>query len=671
MKQDSTILIVDDEQIGRENLRALLVREGYNLTFASDGPEALAKARELSPDLILLDVMMKGMDGFEVCRHLRADSLLTEVPVVMVTALGDSDSRLKGIEAGADDFVSKPFDRVELRARVRTIVRLNRYRQLLLANRQLESKIAQLSTLYDISSALNSTIDMDVLLKSIIQKVKELLDVEAASILLWDQGKDELYFHAIATEEEETAIRLKKLRLPVGYGISGWVFREGKSALVPDVSVDKRFHREMDRNTGFVTESILCAPLRSKELMLGVLEVVNKEADEFTEEDQALLEAMADSIAISIEKGNLYQDLQKAHALLRHQNAVLRKSIKQKYRFENIIGNSSMIIDVLKRAEQVALTHSTVLIYGETGTGKELIAQAIYQSSPRSLENFVPINCGAIPENLLESELFGHEKGAFTGAIVRRIGRFEEADGGTLFLDEIGDMPLNLQVRLLRVLQDGVIQRLGSNTDITVDVRVIAATNQDLAQLVAEGKFRQDLYYRLKVFELEVPPLRERMKDIPLLINHFIMHYNEILGKQIVGVEDAALKALFNYDYPGNIRELQHIIESAMILCKGNTIAIGALQKEMQTSATSTKEITVGAEHTTIPTNNEELKAAKAEARRRAEQQIERSFLTELLSGARGNISKAAREAGMNRSWLAQLVSKHQLDLGQFRRDVS
>jgi transcriptional regulator with GAF, ATPase, and Fis domain len=292
-----------------------------------------------------------------------------------------------------------------------------------------------------------------------------------------------------------------------------------------------------------------------------------------------------------------------------------------------------------------------------------LLARAIHQSSPRSLNDFVPINCGAIPKDLLESELFGHEKGSFTGAIKRRIGRFEEADKGTLFLDEIGDMPLNLQVRLLRVLQEGIIQRLGSNEEIPVDVRVIAATHQNLTQLVAKGEFRGDLYYRLKVFELEIPPLRERKRDIPLLISHFIMYYNERLGKQITGIDDSVLDILYNYSYPGNIRELQHLIESAMILCSGDIITPDTLPREIRTSMISDDKIILTEDFIPVPSNKEELGIARDEAQRR----IELLFLKKILSATDGNVAEAARKTGMNRSWLSEMISKHKLDLNQFR----
>jgi CheY-like chemotaxis protein len=328
VEHNSTILIVDDEPIGRETLETLLIGEGYSLLFAADGPEALSKAAELAPDLILLDVMMPGMDGFEVCQRLRDDQVLAEVPVIMVTALDDRDSRLRGIEAGADDFVTKPFDRVELRSRVRTITRLNRYRRLLLTNQQLESRIAQLCALYDISNALNSIVDTDVLLKSIVQKAGKLLAVQVASILLWDQERDSLYFSVVVAEEERIERELKRIHLATDLGIVGWVFREGKPALVPDVNTDGRFCRGIDERTGFTTSSILCVPLCGKEGILGVLEAVNKRDGEFTEEDEHLLETIGSNIAASIERANLYRELQGAEALTRHQNIELRETVE-------------------------------------------------------------------------------------------------------------------------------------------------------------------------------------------------------------------------------------------------------------------------------------------------------------------------------------------------------
>ncbi|MGA1840133.1 MAG: sigma 54-interacting transcriptional regulator [bacterium] len=538
-----------------------------------------------------------------------------------------------------------------------------------LIDTDLERRITRLSALYEISSTLNYSIDIDQLLKLILQKTKELLNVEGASIIFWDEKKKSLYFPIVAEETQELESRLRNLFFSCDLGIAGWVLRECKPALVNEVDKDPRFYREVDERTGYKTKSLLCVPLCVKRGILGVIETINKKDGPFTENDKNLLMSMAGNIAISIENATLYHDLKKAEAFLRRQNAELKQYIKEKYNFDTIIGNSKKILDVIKKAEQVSLTDSTVLIFGETGTGKELIAQAIHNNSPRSSRNFVAINCGAIPENLLESELFGHEKGAFTTATSRRIGRFEEADGGTLLLDEIGDMPLNLQVKLLRVLEEGVIQRLGSNQEIPVDVRIIAATHQDLNELVKCTKFRQDLFFRLKVFEIEIPPLRERRGDIPVLIDHFIKSNIKRLGKQVLGVDDTVHNILYNYDYPGNVRELKHIIERAIILTKGGIIGSDVLPKEICRSKSSVDISADCGESFIVPRNNNELKATKTAERKKAEERVERAFLMELMASTRGNVSKAALQAKINRSWLAQLISKHKLDLVQFRKN--
>ena len=324
----SAILIVDDEAITREVLGALLTPEGYELVFASSGAEALEKAVESMPDLILLDIQMPDMDGFEVCQRLRADSLLAEVPIVMITGLYDRATRLRGIESGADNFIGKPFDSTELLAHVRTITRLNRYRKLIVVKSRLEKEVDHLSALYNISSALNYITDMDSLLRLIAQQTKTLLDVERASIIFHDPEKDELYFPAVAAEGYEAATWLSQFRFPANCGIAGWVLSEGEPALVHDVNVDKRFHGKMDENTGFVTKSILCVPLHGKQGIIGVIEAVNKKSGEFSEDDQGLLETMADNIAISIEKANMHQELQESDTLLRDQNAQLAQSVE-------------------------------------------------------------------------------------------------------------------------------------------------------------------------------------------------------------------------------------------------------------------------------------------------------------------------------------------------------
>ena len=258
----------------------------------------------------------------------------------------------------------------------------------------------------------------------------------------------------------------------------------------------------------------------------------------------------------------------------RNENVALREEFDQSLMFEEIVGSSQSLRKVLKAVDKVAATDSTVLILGETGTGKELIARAIHKRSPRSSRAFIRVNCAAIPSELIASELFGHEKGAFTGAVERRIGRFEAADGGTLFLDEIGDLPAETQITLLRVLQEREFERIGSTKPVQVDVRVLAATNRDLAADVDDGDFRQDLYYRLNVFPVNVPPLRERIEDIPLLAEYLLERYAKKAGKKITAIDRSTLEMLQNYDWPGNVRELQNVIERAVILCETPVLSV-------------------------------------------------------------------------------------------------
>jgi DNA-binding NtrC family response regulator len=667
MENNSTILIVDDDIGTCLTLEALLIQEQYNLIFAHNGVEALSKAKEYTPDLILLDVMMPDIDGYEVCRRIRLEPIIAEVPIIMITVLNDRNFRIQGIESGADDFITKPFDQTELLARIRTTVRLNRYRQLLVVNNKLERKINQLSVLYDISNMLNTSTDIDNLMEPIVEKIKALLNAEEAFILLWEEQINKLC--SLLDLEKKFMLMEKQTELLIIFETARLAFQEDLIVLSQDIDTDERFSNKINVNKTHTIKSILCVPLNGNKSTLGVIGVINKKesfstaqktnSNTFTQEDQDLLETIANNISVSIERASFYQKIEKSEILMKRQNIELKRAVDQNFGFDNIIGNSHAMINILRKAQQISASDTNILLYGETGTGKEVIARAIHQNSPRSQNSFVPINCSAIPENLLESELFGHEKGSFTSALSRRIGRFEEADGGTLFLDEIGDMPMNLQIKILRVLQDGMVSRLGSNKAVHVNVRVISATHRDLDQLIAEGKFRQDLYYRLKVFVITIPPLRDRTGDVALLVDYFISYYNDKTGKNVLGIDSTALKILSQYPFPGNVRELQHIIESAIVLCKGDWITTDDLPSEIRALS---NELMLFDEYLTIPKNNEELKIAKTNAI----QKIERMFLDELLANAKGNVSQASRAAEMNRAWLIELINRHKIDLKQF-----
>ncbi|MDI6741031.1 MAG: sigma 54-interacting transcriptional regulator [Candidatus Edwardsbacteria bacterium] len=418
----------------------------------------------------------------------------------------------------------------------------------------------ELEFFYTFSQTLFSTMDQDRLLDIIIETAKNLTHAEGSSMLLLDEATQNLHFaHATGVVSEE----LKKLTVPMGQGIAGWVARERKPQIVNSTEEDKRWYKGIDEKTKFTTKSLLCVPLLVGEKTVGVIEVINKcDGSYFEPEDQEILLKVASLAATVLENSSRFQKLKDEYTQLKQQ-------IAGRY---DIIGSSQAILDVLGLAQKVAAGNTTVLVQGENGTGKELIARYIHGQSPRQDGPFIAVNCAAIPLDLLESELFGYEKGAFTGAFGRRKGHFEAAHNGTIFLDEVGDLPLAVQVKILRVLQEREFLRLGGTETIKVDVRIVAATNQNLQDLVKRGLFREDLYYRLNVFQLFLPPLRQRAEDIPVLAHHFLDRFNRETTKNIKGFSGEAMRSFQEYCWPGNIRELQNVIERAMVLASGPTI---------------------------------------------------------------------------------------------------
>jgi transcriptional regulator with GAF, ATPase, and Fis domain len=315
-------------------------------------------------------------------------------------------------------------------------------------------------------------------------------------------------------------------------------------------------------------------PLEFRGELMGVIGMVSRR--QFDPEEFELLGIFTDQAAMAIKSAHMFTELERYKQRLQVENAYLQEEIRVERGFEEIVGHSTALRAVLRKVKQVAPVETTVLLTGETGTGKELIARAIHALSPRKDRPMIKVNCGAIPQGMVESELFGHERGAFTGALQRRIGRFELADKGTLFMDEVGELPLDTQVKLLRVLQEQEFERLGGVTPISVDVRLVAATNRDLETEISESRFRSDLYYRLNVFPIRVPPLRERPEDIPQLVRHFLTHFQRKLAKPLRGVTPAGMRHLTEYAWPGNIRELQNVLERACVLARGPIVDVDA-----------------------------------------------------------------------------------------------
>jgi transcriptional regulator with GAF, ATPase, and Fis domain len=449
--------------------------------------------------------------------------------------------------------------------------------------------------LLKICQRMSSERNLVALLDLIAKEATKLIKADRASLFLLDRERGKLWSKVVLGSDE--------IRFDARLGIAGAVALTRETINVEDAYQDPRFYKEIDLLSGYRTQSLLAVPLQTNNgEIIGTFEVLNKETGAFSKADEEILKALAAQAAISLENAWLYEKMQHEIAQrkdaqqalkrtaeqlqaalaeveqlknrLQIENVYLQEEIKTEHNFEEIIGRSTALKKVLRAVEQVASSDATVLIRGETGTGKELVARALHSLSQRRDRPLVKVNCGAIPANLVESELFGHEKGAFTGALQRRVGRFEMADGGTIFLDEVGELPSDTQVKLLRVLQDGEFERVGSSKPVKVDVRVIAATNRQLSAAIKEGTFRQDLFYRLNVFPLDIPPLRERRADIPLLANFFINKFGKKMGKDIKGVSKATLERMESYAWPGNIRELQNVIEHAVVTASGSTIDI-------------------------------------------------------------------------------------------------
>jgi len=428
---------------------------------------------------------------------------------------------------------------------------------------------ARVRQLYDLGCAFTAKTELGELIPFVIKRCREALNAEAASVLLLNPEGTELYFPYVSDDDARAAERLLQLRLPADRGIAGAALSEGRSILVEDAQHDPRFFPGIDRETKMVTRSIITVPLSSPRGALGVLQVLNRrDGGSFNHDDRAFLESIAGSVAIAIENARLYAQLRNSEASLRTQVSVLRRDLARNTLFTEMIGSGPAMEEVFRLMESAATAMITVMIRGETGTGKELVARGIYQASVRSDAPFIAVNCAAVPENLLESELFGHRRGAFTGAVRDSPGVFRAATGGVVFLDEVSEMPSRMQAKLLRVLEQEEILPVGESFPVKVDVRVLSATNRDLEEEVRRGNFREDLYWRLSAFPIHLPPLRERREDIPLLASRFITLYAARHHRKIAGIENSALDLMTQFEWPGNVRQLRNEVERAVALSR-------------------------------------------------------------------------------------------------------
>ncbi|HET6674954.1 MAG TPA: sigma 54-interacting transcriptional regulator [Nitrospiraceae bacterium] len=443
------------------------------------------------------------------------------------------------------------------------------------AQEQLRYERDRLRLLLEVNNAVVSHLDLAHVFTAVSACLRKVIQHDGSSLLLSDSETNQWRIHVLDFATNESFIEEGREDMPTQSPCSAAIAKREpalfREADLKAMSADSEIARRLLARG---VKSFCSLPLLSHNRVLGALNIGRRRDDGFAAEDVELLSQVAQQVAIAVENALAYKEIAQLKNRLAEEKLYLEREIQTDYNFEEIVGESRPLRQVLKEVQTVAPTDSTVLILGETGSGKELVARALHNLSERRARTFVKLNCAAIPTGLLESELFGHERGAFTGAIGTKIGRFELADHGTIFLDEVGEIPLELQVKLLRVLQEQEFERLGGTKTIRVDVRVVAATHRDLARMIEEQTFRADLYYRLNVFPITVPPLRDRMEDIPPLVRHFAQKFAVRMKKPIESIPADAMKALQAYPWPGNVRELENFIERAVILTQGHALFV-------------------------------------------------------------------------------------------------
>jgi len=428
-------------------------------------------------------------------------------------------------------------------------------------------------TLLEINNAIISNLTQDALFRAVAEALRPVVPFDRSAIFLHDPRKDVLRIFVLESSLPSQYFTVG-LEMAPGESHVGWAFQQQQPFLRDDLAQERVYpQEELAYRDG--VRSYMLVPMIVRGRGVGVLAVASTTPKRYTASHLTFLREVGNQVALAVANMQAYEEIAALKARLEHENVYLQEEIRREHNFVEMVGSSPALLTVLRKVEQVAPTDSTVLISGETGTGKELVARALHDLSARKERPLVKLNCAAISAGLVESELFGHMKGAFTGALERRVGRFEIADGGTLFLDEVGELPLEMQVKLLRVLQDREFEPVGGNKTIRVDVRVIAATNRRLEDEIRAGRFRADLFYRLNVFPLEVPALRDRLSDVPQLVMFFVARFARTLGKPVETVPRETMDLLLRYPWPGNVRELQNIVERAVIMSRGSVLELG------------------------------------------------------------------------------------------------
>lgn len=503
-------------------------------------------------------------------------------------------------------------------------------------------KNQELSAILHISRVLTSSFDLKTNLHSVMQSLASKLEMQRGCVFLYDQRSKEL---SIVASYGLTREEVKRGKYHIGEGIVGRVIESGQPMFIPNIGAEPKFLNRTDSRIQKSGVSFLCIPIALDGDCMGVISVDRIYTEEHgnVDDDLRVLSIVASFIAQFIK---LWENFRQTE----QECGQLRSQLREKFNLSNIIGESSAFQQVLKAIHKVAVTDTTVLLLGESGTGKELIAQTLHYQSLRSKAPFIAVNLAALPENLIEAELFGVEKGAFTGATARRVGRFEMAQNGTIFLDEIGELPLNLQVKLLRVLQERSFERIGSSESVFVDTRVVAATNRNLLEEVNKGNFREDLYWRLNVVPVELPPLRERSDDVPLLLSFYVDKFNRMYDR-CVRLEPLAMEQLTAYRWPGNVRELSNLVERLVIMAERDVI----MKEDLPFNVSLNRPETIPVSCDSVVCNHDNLGSEV--------ERLERRHILQALKENNGVQQRASRALGITPRQLGYRIKKYGIDL--------
>ncbi len=681
------VMVIDDNESILQTLKYILEDEGYAVQLFNNGKTAIEQFNN-KVHTVILDIIMPEIDGFKVFEELKKRNQFC--PIIFQTGYVEEQNRdnirknfrpyayvIKGQDpdqlldtlAGAVEYYKNFQENLLLNSELQEVNQqlIQKTRDLSKANTDIQNfnqtlevtvekqvkEIARkeeiLARIIEIGNIINSNLDLNKVLVTVMKISKSMMNAEACKITLFD-AKDPNIANKVTLEKGGKIIK-HSFKLDENKGITKWVIDHKESIIIDNVYNDERYFKKYDEIPGFTIKTMLCIPFKVKEGILGVAQVINKKNDnDFDDNDKDIFSILCTQVALAVKNARLFEELNRTNALKEKENIILRDQLMEKFTLKNIIVKSPKMQDLIEMVKKVTNAPYSVLITGESGTGKELIAKALHFNGSWSNGPFYAMNCAAVPKDLIESELFGHEKGAFTGATQQKPGLFELSDGGSLFLDEIGDMSMQAQAKILRILQEKELQRIGGSELIKVNVRILAATNKDLQQEIKNGNFREDLYYRLNVVSIHIPPLRERKEDIPYLVNHFLIQSNKDMNKHITELPSDIMNIFMQYNWPGNIRELKNTIERIVTLSIGEGEHVEISKNLLPPEIDNSNNIADYKKYKSI--GNMYL----------AQKQLEKEMITEALEKTKNNKSQAANLLGISRKVLYEKIQTHELN---------